>query len=98
MNEVLEGFRLSSQQQRLWELQKEGKGYRTSTAVGIAGGLRVGVLRAALQEIVQEYEILRTSFRTLPGVDVVLQVIQDSADTALAEESLAGMSRPEQKR
>jgi amino acid adenylation domain-containing protein/thioester reductase-like protein len=76
---AIEGFRLSSQQERLWLLQKDNNNsvYRTQAAILIEGDLNVEVLTAVLQEIVIRHEILRTHFVCLPGMTIPVQVIHD---------------------
>src|SRR4028118_1969262 len=74
---VIQGFRLSSQQEHLWRLLRGEPGipYQTRCAVRIAGPVDEGALWAALEEVVERYEILRTSFELLPGLQAPLQVI-----------------------
>ncbi len=71
------GFRLSPQQKHLWLLQQGSynPAYRTECAVRIAGELDQQTLAAAIRNVVERHEILRTVFHFLPGVDVPLQVI-----------------------
>lgn len=74
---LVEGFRLSPQQRRLWRLQEsEGAGsYVAQSAVLIEGALRPEILRAATEQVVNQHEILRTTFQTLSEMDLPLQVI-----------------------
>jgi amino acid adenylation domain-containing protein/non-ribosomal peptide synthase protein (TIGR01720 family) len=75
--DLIEGFRLSPQQRRLWRLQQlDGAGhYFAQSAVLVEGVLRPEALRAAVEETVNRHEILRTTFRTLPEMETALQVI-----------------------
>jgi amino acid adenylation domain-containing protein len=78
--ETIEGFRLSPQQRRLWELQQlhsDWQQYRARCLIHIRGELDYQVLKEALTQVVQQNEIMRTGFRYLPGVTVPLQIIQD---------------------
>jgi amino acid adenylation domain-containing protein len=77
--EIIEGFRLSPQQEHLWLLQQEGGGasYRAQCAISIEGKLDTNRLRNALGDVVQRHEILRTTFKYLPEMTVPLQVIDD---------------------
>jgi amino acid adenylation domain-containing protein len=79
--QVIEGLRLSPVQRRLWTLQQETDAlpYRTQCAVRITGGLDVASLMTAIEQVVQRQEILRTTFRCLPGMTMPLQVINDSS-------------------
>ncbi|NJM20524.1 MAG: amino acid adenylation domain-containing protein [Richelia sp. SM1_7_0] len=80
--EQLEGFGLSPQQKHLWLLQQSESQlpYRVQRAVIITGNLNIEVLKTALQNVVNQYEILRTNFNCLPGMTVPLQVIADTSD------------------
>ena len=75
--EIIEGFRLSPQQEHLWLLQQEGGGaaYRAQCAILIEGVLDKDTLRKALEDVVERHEILRTTFKYLPEMTVPLQVI-----------------------
>ncbi len=75
--EIIEGFRLSPQQEHLWLLQQEGgrATYRAQCAISIEGKLDTDRLRNALGDVVQRHEILRTTFKYLPEMTVPLQVI-----------------------
>lgn len=76
-NGSIKGFRLSPQQKHLWKLQREtgNAAYRADCAVLIEGVLDLSILKAALHDVVARHEILRTSFRSLPGMTIPLQVI-----------------------
>jgi amino acid adenylation domain-containing protein len=77
---VLEGFRLSPQQKYQWLLQREQSShqpYRVQGAVSIEGNVNINVLKEALAVVVKRYEILRTSFKCLPGMEIPIQVIGD---------------------
>lgn len=78
-NDQLQGFPLSPQQLHLWELLRSGAAgtYRAAWAARIEGALEGGVLRRAVEASVARHEILRTSFRRLPGMTVPVQVIED---------------------
>lgn len=87
----IEGFRLSPQQQRLWHLHggDGGSPLRTWCEVEIVGPLDPGRLGAALRRTVERHEILRTSFRSLPGMALPLQVVGRAAAVPLAVEDLS---------
>ncbi|WP_020479985.1 non-ribosomal peptide synthetase [Mastigocladopsis repens] len=76
----IEGYQLSPQQQHLWQLQQtDNPSYRAQCAVAINGNLNTNTLKAALTQIVQQHEILRTTYRYLPGMTIPLQVIVDNS-------------------
>jgi amino acid adenylation domain-containing protein len=80
---VVEGFRLSPQQRRLWRLQHE-----TSTSSSVftsqlvllfEGELSIDALRTAMERICARHEALRTVFRRVPSVVMPVQVVADEA-------------------
>ncbi|MEM8530667.1 MAG: amino acid adenylation domain-containing protein [Chloroflexota bacterium] len=72
----IEGFQLSSQQKRIWTLQqKESRIYSAQATVHIEGSLDPSRLREALTTAVERYEILRTTFQRMSGMEMPLQVI-----------------------
>ena len=75
IQETIQGCRLSPQQQRLWLSAPYSLSQLT---LFCRGELDVDVLRQALQRLVVRHEILRTSFKQLPGMDLPLQVIAPS--------------------
>ncbi|HVR99817.1 MAG TPA: AMP-binding protein, partial [Thermoanaerobaculia bacterium] len=90
--DVLSGFRLSPQQQHLWVL---GAGeaeapFRALCGIRIEGELDTVALERSLARLVERYEILRTVFQRLPGLDTPLQVIAEPAAPGLARHDLSG--------
>lgn len=79
-SEIIEGYRVSTQQERLWRLQSAHRNtvYRVQCAVVIDGALQAETLRFALGEVVKRHEILRTTFHCLPGMAVPVQVVNDA--------------------
>jgi amino acid adenylation domain-containing protein len=77
--EVIEGLRLSPQQKRLWTSQQsdEAQPYRAQCLLRIDGGLEIATLLTAVARVVEQQEILRTTFRYLPGMTLPLQVINE---------------------
>ncbi|MFL6194099.1 MAG: amino acid adenylation domain-containing protein [Thermoanaerobaculia bacterium] len=82
---VVQGFRLSPQQRRLWALRREGGGlpYRSRMAVRIEGRLDRAALAAALEDVVARHEILRTTFPQPPGLSLPAQSIREPAHGAV---------------
>ncbi len=79
MQTELQGFRLSPQQEDLWQLQQQNadRPYLAQCAISISGSLDIPTLKAALELVVSRHEILRTTFKCLPGMTIPLQVITD---------------------
>src|SRR5215217_2229788 len=76
--EIIEGYRLSPQQKHLWLL---GQCERSATcAVRIDGELNADLLQHAIQQVVERFEILRTTFKLLPGMTIPVQIISDRPD------------------
>jgi amino acid adenylation domain-containing protein/thioester reductase-like protein len=97
--EQIEGFRLSPQQKHLWLLQQKEhrQSYGVQGAILIEGDLNVEVLKKALQNIVEQYEIFRTTFRCVPGMTIPLQVIVDTCELSVCEQNLNTLSVQEQE-
>jgi amino acid adenylation domain-containing protein/non-ribosomal peptide synthase protein (TIGR01720 family) len=79
------GYRMSPQQEHLWRLKSvtQDNSYVAQCAVSIDGELDVEILKKSLQYIVNQYEILRTSFQCLPGMTIPLQVITESQNISI---------------
>jgi len=86
-----EGFRLSSQQEHLWLLERNGLPLEARGTLVIDGELEPELLQEALRRIVERHEILRTGFQLLPGVAVPLQVIAGDTVRPLARHDLCGV-------
>src|SRR5947207_903030 len=97
---ITEGFRLSPQQERLWILQESGSlPYRAQCSVLIEGAFNTALFQTALQAVVGRYEILRTIFRSVPGMTIPVQVIDNSNIVSqVYEHDLRSLSNEEQKR
>ncbi|MEP0886040.1 amino acid adenylation domain-containing protein, partial [Trichocoleus sp. ST-U3] len=98
-NEVIEGYRLSAQQKHLWSLQQFDSTlpYRAQCALLIQGNLDPKRLELALQNVVNRHEILRTTFRCLPGMTIPLQVISDSSTLSIHYHELRNLDTHEQE-
>jgi amino acid adenylation domain-containing protein len=77
---AIEGYQLSPQQKRLWLLEHAVHNMPCCArcAVLLKGNLDIPALRLALQSTISRHEILRTTFRTVSGMSVPLQVIDDA--------------------
>ncbi|HEY0603235.1 MAG TPA: amino acid adenylation domain-containing protein [Herpetosiphonaceae bacterium] len=96
---TFEGFRLSPQQDHLWELQPTlyDPAYRAQGAVIIEGPLDPQVLRTALETLCERYEILHTTFHLLPGMTVPAQVVGDTALSSIAAQDLSRLDSSAQQ-
>jgi amino acid adenylation domain-containing protein len=95
----LEGFELSPQQRRAWELREAGSDlpYHAQCVVEIEGPLDAAALTVAVRETVARHEILRTDFRQLPGMLIPVQVVTDGGEVELPIFDLAGLATDEQE-
>ena len=96
MAREIEGFRLSPQQKYLWLLGPDSYAYRSQCAVLFEGSLDPARLVESLEQVVARHEILRTTFRGLPGMEVPLQVIAEQAALAFCYEHVSASSGDEQ--
>src|SRR5215203_4889635 len=79
--DILNGFRLSPQQRRVWRLLQTGARLRSRLVLRFAGPLDVPALRSALASVAERYEVLRTSFPRLAGMTLPVQVIAEPEET-----------------
>ncbi|MGW0532462.1 non-ribosomal peptide synthetase [Streptomyces sp. NPDC003032] len=77
----VEGYRLSFQQQRLWELAELGVPSWAQVLVTIDGELDTDRLTSALHDTVTRHEILRSVYRRVPGTRTALLVVHDADRT-----------------
>lgn len=96
--ETIQGFQLSPQQKHLWQLQKSDNNhpYNSLCAILIEGKVDIETLKTALNNVVNKYQILRTTFHCLPGMTMPLQVINDSSILSIQNHNLIGLEPEEQ--
>jgi amino acid adenylation domain-containing protein len=68
------GYRISRSQRGLWQLGAAG---HARCLISLTGPADAGRLRSALEAVVARHSSLRTTFRTVPGFRVPLQVVED---------------------
>ena len=90
---------LSLLQARLWSIQQQqdGRVYYTSGIIALEGMLDVKAFQRAVQYMVNRHEILRTTFRPLPGMDVPMQIVMDEVDQVCQVESLENLDEASQQ-
>ncbi len=86
----IEGYRLSPQQLRLFQLDAAPEAYRAAGLYIIDGELRRSELAAAVSRLVARYEVFRTSFSKPAGLSVPLQAAGPPAEIELAWQDLDG--------
>ena len=88
MHQNFAGFRLSPQQQRVWQLQvhDDSAAYCAQAAIAISGNLDLTILKTAVQQVMERHEILRTTFHCLPEMTFPLQAIAPDPKPSLQVE------------
>jgi amino acid adenylation domain-containing protein len=96
--DTIEGYPLSPQQKYLWLLQQidQNQPYRVQVSVQINGQLDHEKLKLASQQVIDRHEILRTTFKRLPGLTLPLQVIGESHFSWHSELDLSDRTPQEQ--
>lgn len=97
MQNQVSGFPLSLQQRQLWRLQNESTAFRAQCVVLLKGNLNRKILAETVNEVVKRHEILRTSFRQIPGLKYPIQIITEDRCIELAEIDLTALVSHEQQ-
>ena len=92
--EIIEGYRLSPQQRRLWLLRQSDR--CAQCAVRIDGELHVDVLEEAVRHVASQQESLRTTFKLLTGMTIPVQVISDRPDVLFQRHELRQLTAEQQ--
>ncbi|MBC1213136.1 amino acid adenylation domain-containing protein [Trichormus variabilis ARAD] len=94
-------IRISPQQKHLWLQQKDNyQAYCTQIAINITGNLNSDILKLALANLSDRYEIFHTAFHSLPGMNIPFQSISDAPTynhISLAEYDWSRLSSQVQK-
>src|SRR5690349_16405178 len=93
----LQAANLSKQQERLWKWLQTGQIENTQCMVMLEGEFDPGRFQQALQRIVDKHEILHTTFSTLPGMDMPMQVVGRSKEIPCPIMSLKGLDASAQQ-
>ncbi len=93
--EITQGYRLSPQQKHLWLLQR-ASAFWSRCAVRVSGPLDLERLERAVKWVVEQHEILRTTFPLLPGMTLPAQVIHEESRDCVKRSDLTSL-RPEQQ-
>ncbi|MEM9291839.1 MAG: amino acid adenylation domain-containing protein [Acidobacteriota bacterium] len=91
---LLEGYRLSPQQERLWKLTQRGHPLVARLALLISGPLERDRLREALLELVDRHEILRTNFFGEGEDGLPLQVVRPESRPPWRQVDLSPLPSP----
>ncbi|HEY0079207.1 MAG TPA: amino acid adenylation domain-containing protein [Pyrinomonadaceae bacterium] len=99
MQTQIEGYRLSPQQRRLWQLKQSGAGsaYSSQSAIVIEGPLVETDFKEAVYAIVDRHEILRTRLVETPGLRWPVQVVAGEQALSWNRLDLHNLSEQEQE-
>src|SRR6266487_87372 len=97
--QIIEGFRVSPQQRRLWRLQQGGQklSYWTRALVRISGEIDLKALEKVIAKVVNRHESLRTTFDFLSGMTVPVQVISEKSHLSLKIINLSKLGEAERQ-
>ncbi|MBD1379488.1 amino acid adenylation domain-containing protein [Metabacillus arenae] len=77
---TLEGYSLSSQQKRIWDLQTTFNSLLYNyLSMKIEGNLSIPELTNCFLNVINQHEILRSSFQDFDGIDYPIQIISEKA-------------------
>lgn len=98
MHQDFVGFRLSPQQQQVWQFASEADSsvYCAQAAIAISGNLDLTILKTAVQRVMERHEILRTTFHCLPEMTFPLQAIAPKANHSFQVEDWHHLSAHDQ--
>ncbi|MDF0674714.1 MAG: amino acid adenylation domain-containing protein [Nitrospira sp.] len=98
-NSMVQGYRLSPQQERVWLLERGAQSIRlfARCRVMLEGSLDAAVLKMALEDILQRHEILRTTLQCIPGMTLPVQVIAEQSALSHQEYDLTGRMPSDQE-
>ncbi len=83
---IIEGYRISSQQKRIWVLRSGEGDYKVWCAVVLEGRVDDDLLKEAVERVCARYEILRTGFECFTGMEIPVQVIRSKAVASFLKE------------
>ena len=89
---VINGYRMSPQQRRVWSLVSEGHTLKVQCALLLEGALHQQALKRAVFTAVEQHEILRTTFDLLPGFKLPAQIVAESMVPSWRTLDLSGES------
>jgi amino acid adenylation domain-containing protein len=97
---IVQGYRLSPQQKHLWSsYQASDKAiFSVQCAIRITGPVDVAVLTAALREVVNRHQILRTTFHCFDSAHLPVQVIEESEPQVIGQYDLGHLAYQQQIR
>jgi amino acid adenylation domain-containing protein/thioester reductase-like protein len=93
--ETLQGFQLSPQQKKLWQLQQNSNVYFSQAVIVIEGIINLKILEEAVKKVIDRHEILRTNFCQRSGMSIPFQLINESNKITWQSIAHSNLSRSE---
>ncbi len=99
MQAQVESYRPSPQQKRSWQLQQieQSHAYGSQCMVALEGALSEIYLKEAVYNLVDRFEILRTSLELTPGLRWPVQSVSGTPSLSWNQVELRGLGRQEQE-
>jgi len=96
---LVQGFRLSPQQNHLWSLlqSNQGEAFHARCAVLIEGSLDTDLLKSALDDVVNRHEILHTTFQRFSEEALPVQVVGEAAVKHIGDYDLSDLTGTRQQ-
>jgi amino acid adenylation domain-containing protein/non-ribosomal peptide synthase protein (TIGR01720 family) len=94
---VVEGFRLSPQQQQTMQSMEErpGQPHRTVLAIEVEADLDFQDIKNAFMTVAGQHEVLRTYFKKLPGTTVPFQIVKMEVEAQVEAQDLRSCASQE---
>jgi amino acid adenylation domain-containing protein len=98
-NLSLEAFPISLQQKYLWILQQELDldDFLVCSSISIRGAIDYDILELSIDKVINDYEILRTRFQIVKGMNIPVQVISDQAEFQIEFHDLIQLDNKQQQ-
>jgi amino acid adenylation domain-containing protein/FkbM family methyltransferase len=96
--ESIAGFRLSPAQWQLWQRQTEGRTFVSCARAVVEGGLDSVFLAQCLESLTRSHDMLRATFRLLPGMEAPLQVIENSLPPLVRKQDWSALTASEREK
>lgn len=94
--DIINGYRLSPIQKRAWTYK--GDRFPNTCIWGeLKGNYKEVELKSAINELIHEYEILRTNYRTHETANFPVQVVHETREAMFCYENVSMLSSEEQK-
>ncbi|AFZ11271.1 amino acid adenylation domain protein [Crinalium epipsammum PCC 9333] len=90
---VINGFRISPQQKRVWSLQQDSLAYCVQACILLEGNLKKDILKSALEQVISRQDILRTDFLKPTGFKTPVQVINEKKSLSWQEVDLSDAAK-----